>query len=61
MPEAVEQLHLLLAVLAHRVVVGEVGHELTHPGSELIREVRRRGADEGVDVVSRRLDHRAQA
>ena len=58
-PEAVEQLHLLLAVLAHGVVGREVGDQLGDARAELVREVRRRGADEGVDVVGRRLGHRA--
>ena len=59
-PEAVEELHLLLAVLAHGVIVGEVLDELPHAGAELVREVRRRRPDEGVDVVARRLDHSRQ-
>ena len=39
----------------------EVGDQLAHPRAELEREVRRRRADEGVDIADRGLGHRAQA
>ena len=61
MPQAVEEFHSLLAVLADRMVVREVLDELADAGPKLVGEVRRGGPDEGVDVVARRLGHRAQA
>src|SRR6186713_2590988 len=54
-PEPVEELHLLLAVRAQRMVVRKILDQLTHAGAELVREVWSRGADEGIDVVARRL------
>jgi hypothetical protein len=61
MAESVEELHLLLAVPVHRVLGGEVSDELCDASSQLVREVRRRGPDEGVDVVDRRFSHRSRA
>ena len=61
MSEPVEQLHLLLRVPAHRVLLGQVADELAHARAQLVREVRRRGPDEGVDVGEGRLGHRAKA
>ena|SRR5438067_2276600 len=55
MPEAVEARHLLLGVLTDGVPLGETGDELLHARPELVGEVRRRGTDEGVDVVACRL------
>ena len=52
MPEPVEQIHLLLGVPAHVVVLGKVCDELLHPRAQLVREVRRRRPDESVDVVA---------
>jgi len=60
MPETVEKLHLLLAVLAQRMVVREILDQLTDTRAELVGEVRRRRSDEGVDVVARRLRHGRQ-
>ena len=39
------------------MVGGQILDELADARAELVREVRRRGADEGVDVVARRLGH----
>ena len=55
MTEPVEPRHLLLGVLPDRVALREPGRELLDPGPDLVREVRRCGADEGVDVVACRL------
>jgi hypothetical protein len=60
-PEPVEERHLLLAVAADRVVGRQVRDQLADAGAELVREVRRRGPDERVDVFDRRLGHRAEA
>ena len=51
MAEVVEQADLLLAVAPHRVVLGQPVDQLAHARAKLEREVRRRGPDEGVDVV----------
>jgi drug/metabolite transporter (DMT)-like permease len=59
MAEPVEQLHLLLAVPAHRVVFRQIFDQLANPCPELVGEVRRRRTDERVDVVLRGLRHRA--
>ena len=56
-PEPVEQLHLLLAVAAHGMVVREVLDQLANARAQLVREVRGRRADESVDVVAGRLGH----
>ena len=61
MPETVEKLHLLLAVRAQWMVVREILDQLADTRTELVREVRRRRSDEGVDVVARRLCHGRQA
>ena len=61
MPEPVEELHLLLAVAADRMVGREILDELADARPELVREVGRRRPDEGVDVVARRLCHAAEA
>jgi len=58
--EPVEQLDLLLAVATHRVILGKIADELAHARAQLVREVRRRGADEGVDVGEGRLGHRGR-
>ncbi len=42
------------------MIVGKILDQLAHAGAELVREVGRGGPDEGVDVVSRRLDHPRQ-
>src|SRR5919204_579703 len=42
MPEAVEELHLLLAVAAHLAVLGEVADELVDACPQLVCEMRRR-------------------
>ena len=39
-PEPVEQLHLLLRVLPHGVLLGQVEDELVHASAQLVREVR---------------------
>ena len=57
MPEPVEQLHLLLAVAADGVVGREIPDELEDAGAQLVREMRRRRPDEGVDVAGGRLGH----
>ena len=49
--EPVEQLHLLLRVAPHLVVLGQVEHELLDAGAQLVGEVRRRRPDERVDLV----------
>ena len=61
MAEAIEELHLLLAVAAHRVLGRQLFDELAHAGSQLVGEVRRRRSDELVDVVRGRLRHRREA
>ncbi len=61
MPEGVEQLHLLLAVAADRMVGRQVLDQLADARAQLVGEVRRRGPDEGVDVADRRLCHAAEA
>src|SRR4051812_17564864 len=53
-PETVEQAHLLLAVAADRVVGRQVAHELLDTCADLVRKVRRRGPDEGVDLLDAR-------
>src|SRR5581483_5682470 len=58
--QPVEEQDLLLGVTAHIVLGRQVCDELTHARTQLVREVRRRRADEPVDVVSRRL-HGADA
>ena len=55
--EAVEELHLLLSVLPHRMIRGQILDERPDTCPELVREVRRRRPDEGVDVVAGGLDH----
>ncbi len=52
MAEAVEPLDLLLGVPPDLVRLGQAGDELAHARAELVREVRRRRPDEGVDVVA---------
>jgi hypothetical protein len=42
------------------MLVGEILDELANPRPELVREVRRRGADERVDVVEGGLGHAGQ-
>jgi drug/metabolite transporter (DMT)-like permease len=56
--EPVEELHLLVGVPAHVVRLGELADELAEARAELVCEVRRRGADERVDVVAGWLAHR---
>ena len=51
MAKPVEQLHLLGGVAVHRVVLRQPEDELLDPRPQLVREVRRRRADEGVDIV----------
>jgi drug/metabolite transporter (DMT)-like permease len=59
--EPVEQVDLLVRVTADAVVLRQPRDELADARPELVREVRRRGADEGVDVVARRVAlHRAE-
>src|SRR5688572_33255996 len=60
-PEPVEELGLLLCVTADLVALWEVLHELQDSCAQLIREVRRRGADDRIDVVLGRLGHRLKA
>jgi drug/metabolite transporter (DMT)-like permease len=55
MAEAVEPFHLRFAVTAHLVPLVEPGDELPDARPDLVREVRRRRPDEGVDVVAGRL------
>ena len=57
MPEGVEQLHLLLAVAADRMVGRQILDQLADAGAQLVGEVGCRGPDEGVDVADRRLGH----
>ena len=57
MSEPIEPRDLFLRVLPHVVVVRKVRNELAHARTELVREVRRRRPDEGVDVVARGLGH----
>ena len=58
MTEPVEELDLLLAVPPDRVVGRQVGNRLPHAGPDLVREVRRRRADEGVDGLEGGFGHR---
>jgi hypothetical protein len=58
--QAVEALDLGLGVESNGVIVDESLDELAHASSDLVREVRRRRADEGVDVVAGWLGHRAE-
>lgn len=60
MAEPVEQLDLLFAVAPHGVILREVLDQLADARTELVREVRRRGAEKGVDLVARRLGHAAK-
>ena len=60
MSQPVEQLELLLAVAPHRMVRREVLDQVLDAGPDLVGEVRRRRADEGVDVVDGRLHHRRE-
>ena len=55
MPEPVEQLELLLAVAAHGVFLRQVGDELADARAQLVGEVRRRRADQCIDVSPGRL------
>ena len=43
------------------MIFGELRDRLAHARPDLVREVGRRGPDEGVDVVDRRLVHRARS
>jgi hypothetical protein len=61
MPEAVEQLHPLLAIATNGMVGRQVSDQLPDAGSELVGEVRSCWANEGVDVVDRRLGHEDKA
>src|SRR5204862_311477 len=56
-PEPVEQLHVRLHVAPYLVVLRQVLDELPHTRAQLVREVRRRRADQGVDVVPSWLAH----
>jgi drug/metabolite transporter (DMT)-like permease len=58
--EPVQQGHLLLAVRAHRIAVGQAGNQLVDAGPQLVSEVRRRGPDERVDVGDARLVRHAE-
>src|ERR1039457_186998 len=58
MAQPVEQRHLLVRVEPHGMVVRQVDEELLDARAQLVREVRRRGPDEGVDVGEGRLGHR---
>jgi hypothetical protein len=60
MPEAVEPLHLAFPVDPNRVLRCQAGYELANPGTDLVGEVRRRRANEGIDVVAGWLGHRAE-
>ena len=59
--ELLEQRHPLLAVAAHLVFGRQVANELLDPRAQLEREVRGRRPDECLDVVDRRIGHRAEA
>jgi hypothetical protein len=61
MPEGVEQLHLLFAVAAGRMVGRQVLDQLPDAGAQLVGEMGRRRSDEGVDVADRRLCHAARS
>jgi hypothetical protein len=54
-PEPVEHRDLLFAVAPHGVILRKILHELAHARANLIGEVGRSGADEGVDVGDRRF------
>src|SRR5205085_12131659 len=56
--ELVEQLHLPLAVAPDRIVVRKLLDELLDPRPKLVREMRRRRPDQGVDRFFRCLRHR---
>jgi hypothetical protein len=58
--QAIEALHLRVGVTPDGVIVWEPLHELPHARPELVREMGRCRADEGVDVVAGWLGHRAE-
>jgi len=59
--EPVEEVDLLLRVPPHRMLVGQIEHELAHARAQLLGEVRCRGPDELVNVGESRLRHRSGA
>ncbi len=61
MPEAIEQLGLLLRIPANLVTLGKALDELEDARPQLVREMRGRRPDDRVDVVLRRLGHEAKA
>jgi hypothetical protein len=61
MSKAIEELRLLLRVLADLMRLGKILDELEDAGAELVGEVRRRRPDDRVDVVLRRLGHGSKA
>ena len=58
MPEAVEELHLLLAVAADRIAFRQTVDQLGDAGAQLIREMRSRRPGEGVDLLDGGGGHR---
>jgi hypothetical protein len=58
--EPVEERDLLVRVLAHLVLLRQVADELAHARAELVREVRSRRPDKGVDVGKGRFGHRRE-
>ena len=47
----------MFAVAAYLIALGQVLDQFRHARADLVGEVRRRGADEGVDLVDRRASH----
>jgi hypothetical protein len=57
MAEAVEELHLLLAVSPSGMLGGEALDQLADARAELVGEMRRRRPDEPVDLLDCRVAH----
>jgi hypothetical protein len=53
--EPIETIHLLGGITTDRIRLGQVRDQLLDPRPELIRELRCRRPDEGVDVVADRV------
>ena len=57
MAETIEQVQLLFPISASRMVFRKAIDQLAHARAQLIREVRRRGTDELVDLLDDRVRH----
>ena len=60
-PQVVQEPHFHFPVTAYLVVGWEVFDQLADARAQLVREVRRCGPDEGVDVADRGLGHTARS